>query len=94
MGKKLRELMSMITFNKTEKSRIWNYYYRNYGNVKTTTIIKYLKYHVSLRNQGKWQELIGYLEKHQPRVINYNRRRRSGKTISRGQIKKEFNLTV
>lgn len=61
---------------------------------KTTTVTEYFKYSVNTKNQDKWQELIGYLEKHQPEIINYNRRRRAGKTIDSGRIEKEIDLTV
>lgn len=53
-----------------------------------------LRNHVVVRNQDKWQELINYLEKHQPEIINYNRRSRAGRTIGSGQVEKGVDLTV
>ena len=47
-----------------------------------------------VKNQDKWQELIGYLEKHQAEIINYNRCSRAGKTIGSGQAEKKVDLTV
>ncbi len=38
--------------------------------------------------------MISYLEKHQPEIINYNRRSRSGKTIGSGQGEKGVDLTI
>lgn len=38
--------------------------------------------------------MIGYLEKHQAEIINYNRRRRVGKTIDSGRMEKGVDLTV
>jgi len=35
-----------------------------------------------LWERNKWSELIGYLEKHYSEIINYNRRRRAGRTIA------------
>ncbi len=37
---------------------------------------------------------VGYLSKHQPEIINYNRRSRAGKTIGSGQVEKGVDLTV
>ncbi|MDV2997212.1 MAG: hypothetical protein N4J56_006917 [Chroococcidiopsis sp. SAG 2025] len=39
-------------------------------------------------------ELIGYLEKHQLEIINYECRRRAGKTIGSGRMEKAVDLTV
>jgi len=47
-----------------------------------------------VKNQDKWQELIGYLSKHQSEIIDYNRRSRAGKTIGSGQVEKGVDLTV
>lgn len=47
-----------------------------------------------VRNPEKWSELIGYLEKHQSEIINYNRRRLVGKTIGSGRMEKGVDLTV
>ncbi|MBV9385324.1 MAG: hypothetical protein JOZ78_02735, partial [Chroococcidiopsidaceae cyanobacterium CP_BM_ER_R8_30] len=49
---------------------------------------------VVVKNQEKWQELIGYLSKHQAEIIDYNRRSRAGKTIGSGQVEKGVDLTV
>ena len=47
-----------------------------------------------VRNPEKWSELIGYLEKHQSEIINYNRRRLVCKTIGSGRMEKGVDLTV
>ena len=49
---------------------------------------------VRVRNLEKWSELIGYLEKHQSFIINYNQRRLVGKTIGSGRMEKGVDLTV
>lgn len=56
--------------------------------------VEYLKHQVSIRNQDKWRELIGYWEKHQPEIINYNCRSHAGKTIGSGRMEKGVDLTV
>jgi hypothetical protein len=55
---------------------------------------EYLKHLFSVRNRDKWQELMGYLEKHQPEIINYKRRTQAGKTIGSGRVEKGVDLTV
>ncbi len=59
-----------------------------------TVALKYLRTQVRVRHQEKWSELIGYLEKHQSEIINYNRRRLVGKTIGSGRMEKGVDLTV
>ncbi|MBV8885401.1 MAG: hypothetical protein JO235_15600 [Chroococcidiopsidaceae cyanobacterium CP_BM_RX_35] len=56
--------------------------------------LEYLRTQVTVRNQEKWSELVGYLEKHQVEIVNYNRRRRAGKTIGSGRMEKGVDLTV
>lgn len=91
--KKLRELMSMIAINKIE-TRHLKFLLSQLWQGKSATALEYLRHHVVVKNQDKWQELIGYLEKHQLEIINYNRRRRAGKTIGSGQVEKGVDLTV
>jgi len=92
--KKLRGLMSMIAINKIEKSKHLKFLLSQLWQGNPTIALEYLSNHVVGKNQDKWQELIGYLEKHQPEIINYNRRSRAGKTIGSGQVEKGVDLTV
>jgi hypothetical protein len=92
--KKLRGLMSMIAINKIEKSRHLKFLLSHLWQGKTAIALEYLRNHVVVKNQDKWQELICYLEKHQSEIINYNRRTRAGKTIGSGQVEKGVDLTV
>lgn len=92
--KKLRGLMSMIALNKIEKSQHLKFLLSQLWRGNTATALEYLRHHVVVKNQDKWQELINYLEKHQAEIINYNRRRRAGKTIGSGQVEKGVDLTV
>ena len=43
---------------------------------------------VNSKNPEKLSELIGYLEKHQSEIIDYQRRQQAGKTIGSGRIEK------
>lgn len=92
--KKLRELMSMIAANKLEKTQHLKFLFSQLWQGETAAALEYLKYHVAPRNQDKWQELIGYLEKHQHEIINYKRRSQVGKTIGSGRVEKGVDLTV
>lgn len=92
--KKLRELMSMIAINKLEKNKHLKFLLSQLWQGNTAITLDYLKYQVQARNLNKWQELIGYLEKHQPEIINYKLRHQVGKTIGSGRVEKGVDLTV
>lgn len=82
--KKLRQLMSMIAVNKSEKTIYLKFLIPQLWLGLVDNALDYLRTQVVVRNQEKWSELIGYLEKHHAEIINYNRRRRAGKTIAAG----------
>ena len=92
--KKLREMMSMIAANKLEKIKHLKFLLSQLWQGNTTIALEYLKHQVKARNLDKWHELIGYLEKHQPEIINYKRRSQAGKTIGSGRVEKGVDLTV
>jgi hypothetical protein len=92
--KKLRGLMSMIAINKVEKSQRLKFLLSHLWQGKTAISLEYLRNHVVVKNQDKWQELIDYLSKHQSEIIDYDRRSRAGKTIGSGQVEKGVDLTV
>jgi len=92
--KKLRGLMSMIAINKVEKSRHLKFLFSHLWQGKTARALEYLRTSVVVKNQEKWQELIGYLSKHQAEIIDYSHRSRAGKTIGSGQVEKGVDLTV
>jgi len=94
LGKKLRGLMSMVAVDKIEKSKYLKFLLPQLWQGKTAIALEYLRHHVTVKNQQKWQELIGYLSKHQLEIINYNRRSRAGKTIGIGGVEKGVDLTV
>jgi len=92
--KKLRQLMSMIAVDKVEKLMHLKFLIPQLWQGKVTSDLDYLRTQVRVRNLEKWSELIGYLEKHQSEIINYNRRRLVGKTIGSGRMEKGVDLTV
>jgi len=92
--KKLRELLSMIAVNKLEKARHLKFLLSQLWQGNTTIALEYLKHQVQARNLDKWNELIGYLEKHQHEIINYKRPSQAGKTIGSGRVEKGVDLAV
>ncbi|WP_250126283.1 hypothetical protein [Chroococcidiopsis sp. CCMEE 29] len=92
--KKLRALMSMIATNKLEKTKHLKFLLSQLWQGNTAIALEYLNHQVQARNLDKWQELIGYLEKHQHEIINYKRRSSAGKTIGSGRVEKGVDLTV
>lgn len=94
LGKKLRELMSMIARNKEEKSNHLKFLFFHLWCGKTSEAIDYLQTLVKARNQNKLLELIGYLQKHHSEIINYEKRADAGKTIGSGRVEKGVDLVV
>lgn len=85
---KLRQLMSMISLNRDQKridlkrmlSDLWH------GQVES--VLDYLRTQVRSKNPEKFQELVGYLEKHRHEIIDYDRRHKAGKTVGSGRMEK------
>ncbi len=92
--KKLRQLMSMIAVNKAEKAIYLKFLIPQLWLRLVDNALEYLRTQVTVKNQEKWSELVGYLKKHHAEIINYNRRRRAGKTIGSGRMEKGVDLTV
>ena len=86
--KKLREFLSMITRNKTEKSEHSKFLFFNLWRGNTSEVITYLQSKIKARNQQKLDELITYITKHKSEIINYELRRQAGKTIGSGRMEK------
>lgn len=81
LRKKVREFMSMIARNRTEKDEHLKYLLHHLWHGQTEEVLDYLKTKVKAKNEGKLQELIGYIEKHQEEIIDYDRRKKVGKQI-------------
>lgn len=88
LGKKVQELMSMIAPTKAEKETYVNFIVARLWQGQTQAVLNYLRTVVKAKNPDKLSELIGYLEKHQSEIIDYQRRQRSGKVIGSGRIEK------
>ena len=88
LGKKVRELMSMIAPTKAEKVTYLKFIFYHLWHGKTETVLNYLKTEVKAKNPEKLSELIGYIEKHKSEIIDYKRRQQAGKVIGSGRIEK------
>ena len=94
LGKKVTEFMSMISRNKQEKEIHLEYIFRHLWNGHVTEVVEYLKTQVRARNSERLQELIGYLEKHQREIIDYERRQQAGKSIGSGRMEKAVDQVI
>ncbi len=88
LGKKLRDLMSMIALNKDEKNQHLKFMFYHLWRGDVFTVLNYLVEQVQPKNVEKHLELINYLEKHQHEIIDYRSRKIAGKPIGSGSIEK------
>jgi hypothetical protein len=94
LGKKVRELMSMIARNKDEKTVHLKFIFYHLWRGEVNTVIEYLKTEVQPKNEEKHHELINYLDKHRKEIIDYRRRKKAGKIIGSGYIEKGCDQVV
>ncbi len=92
--KKLREFLSMISRNKAEKTDHSKFLFFNLWRGQINQVITYLKTQIKARNQEKLEELITYITKHESEIINYELRRKIGKTIGSGRMEKGVDLVI
>ena len=85
--KKVRELMSMIAVNKTEKTIHIKLIYKLLWNGKTEDVLTYLQT-INVKNQDVLAQLITYFTKHKDEIIDYERRKKAGRTIGSGRGEK------
>ena len=88
LAKKVRELMSMIAMNKEEKTIHVKYLLYYLWRGMTDEALRYLKSEVKAKNEKKLNELLTYIEKHSEEIIDYGKRKESGKTIGSGRVEK------
>jgi len=73
--------MSMIAINKVEKAKHLEFLLYNLWHGQTEAVLDYLNTKVKAKNKEKLQGLIGYIEKHQEEIIDYDRRKKAGKKL-------------
>jgi hypothetical protein len=86
--KKVREYMSMIAINKEEKITHLNFLMYHLWHGMTDDVLNYLKEKVKSKSEKRLAELIGYIEKHRYEIIDYSKRKKSGKTVGSGRGEK------
>ena len=92
--KKIREYLSMICRNKSERIKHSKFLFFNLWRGKITESLNYLQTKIITRNQQKLDELITYFPKHKNEIINYELRYQAGKTIGSGRMEKAVDLTI
>jgi Uncharacterised protein family (UPF0236) len=93
LRKKMRELLSMVAWNKEEKEGILKIVMPMLWEGKTEDCLEYLKILIP-RNKAKLDELIEYLIKHKKEIINYKKRKEVGKKVGSGRAEKGVDLVV
>ncbi len=94
LSKKVQDLMSMIARTKPEKIEHLKRLLVELWRGHTQAALEYLHPFVHPRNREKWQELIGYLEKHAHEIIDYEQRRQARKSIGSGRVEKAVDQVV
>jgi hypothetical protein len=83
--------MSMISLNRDQKRLHLKRMLSDLWHGQVESVLDYLKTQVTSKNPEKFQELVGYLEKHRHAIIDYDRRHKVGKTIGSGRMEKAVN---
>jgi hypothetical protein len=94
LSKKVREFMSMIACNKVEKTLHLKILLPKLWQGQVTWVVEYLQNQVQSKNAQKLEDLIGYLQKHQSEIIDYERRQKIGKTIGSGRVEKAVDQVI
>ena len=92
--KKLREFLSMISWNKADKTEHSKFLFFNLWRGNTSEVLNYLQTKIKARNKQRLAELITYITKHEREIINYELRRQVGKTIGSGRMEKRVDLVI
>lgn len=91
---KIKNLMSMIAYNKADKELYINDLKELLWFGNATEAMIYLDNMDKIKNEAKHKELRDYLEKHQKEIINYDLRKSVGKTIGSGRCEKANDVIV
>lgn len=94
LGKKVRDLMSMIARNNDEKILHLKFVFYHLWRGEIYTVLHHLETKVQPRNKETLRELIRYLDKHRDEIIDYRRRKKAGKMIGSGYIEKACDQVV
>lgn len=93
LSAKITQLMSQIAPNKEVKKELIAMLLKYLWNGNSTAAVATLK-SVDAKNKAKQQELVGYLEKNETYIIDYERRKKADKSIGSGRVEKQNDLIV
>jgi hypothetical protein len=93
LKKKVKEYMSMFGLMRKDKDELIKEIMHQLWQGKTDSAIEKLR-SLEVKNTEKRDDLIGYLEKHKIEIIDYEKRKQSGKTIGSGLIENGVNQIV
>lgn len=94
LEKKIWELMSSAARNKTEKETHVSALLKLLWRGRTTAALKYLHTQVATKSERWLAALCTYLEKHEPEIIDYERRQKAGKSIGSGRMEKGVDQVI
>jgi hypothetical protein len=87
LTKKMKEYMSMFGMERKQKEIHFKEILQLLWHGKLSFAITYLLF-LEVKNDEKKLELIAYLEKHETEIIDYDQRKKVGKTIGSGKVEK------
>lgn len=90
---KVIQLMSQIATNKTSKEEYVQLITHYLWHGKTVNAVLVLKFMLT-KNTTKRDELVKYLEKNEPHIIDYQRRKDAGKIVGSGRTEKQNDIIV
>ena len=93
LEKKMKELMSMIAQNKEQKISYLQEMLPLLWQGNAAEVVEILL-RLQARHVSKQQELVAYLRRNQPAIINYEKRKAAGKPIGSGAMEKAVDLLV
>lgn len=93
LKKKVKEYMSMFGLPRKEKDELIKKTLNFLWHGGVDLAIENLKF-MDIKNIEKVNDLIGYFEKHKSEIIDYERRKKIGKTIGSGRIEKVVDQIV
>lgn len=92
--KRTREFMSMIAHNKEEKVLHLQFIFYHLWRGNSEIVFNYLTTQVIAKNPVRLKEFIEYLKKHNNEIIDYDTRKKAGKTIGSGRAEKAVDLVI
>lgn len=94
LKKKVNELCILICFSKEERQGHVKAILHHCWAGEVDKALDVLQSGVKVRNQRAFEELKNYLTKHKPEIINYEKRKKAGKTIGSGRMESSVKQAV